>query len=271
MPVTLWFSFFMKKQYLLYGWLICLVLSCKITTKDLLHKEWYASEWVKNSDSINAESIYVTRFYKEGNYSQFSCKGYMYGKWSWDEAKSEITLQPEKGTLSKSKLIYSVAFRSANELEVVIKGEKEPLMLGTGRGFPWKGNVNKSSADPFSPAMNSWRTKPAAKETNEAVKERTKQYLQFLSVYHEHAGDNKFKLLLYGWFPRPIFMHYGNGCRMAYSNELSDWYPCFYDSTQAVASYQLIGGALRKTKIPKDDDKTERNMDIIGNMIKNLK
>lgn len=260
----------MKKQNIIYCLIICFTLGCKITTKDLLHKEWYGSEWVKNGDSVFVQSVFVTRLYKDGTYSQYSYKGYMFGKWSWDKTTNEITIIPEKGSLSKNKMIYLINFKSTDEIQVRIKGEYDSKMLGAENEYPWKGNVNKSAIDPFSPAMNAWRIKPASKETTEELGKRTKQYLQFLSAYYQHTSDNKFKLLLNGWYPRPIFMHYGNGCRMAYNNELSDWYPCFYDTTQAVDAYKLIGGALRKTKIPKEDDKAKRNREVLNEMIKHI-
>ena len=56
----------------------------------------------------------------------------------------------------------------------------------------------------------------------------------FEKAWYRYAIQNEFETLSTGWYPNPMLMHYANGIRMAYSDELYDWNNCFYDSAQAV-------------------------------------
>ena len=56
---------------------------------------------------------------------------------------------------------------------------------------------------------------------------------------------------------------------MAYSNELIDWYNCFFNDEQGIQGYQLISGALMKVKIEGKDD-VSRNLNCTEQLLKQI-
>ena len=78
-------------------------------------------------------------------------------------------------------------------------------------------------------------------------------YLNFLNALYNHAKDNNLENAGGKWYPQPI-KFYSNKVSMAYANELTDWYNCFYNEEQGIEGYKLISAALRKVKIKGEDD-----------------
>jgi hypothetical protein len=132
----------------------------------------------------------------------------------------------------------------------------------------YEGVFNRSKEDPFSPSMNSWRIKPVQEETEEQIKKRTINYLHFLKSLYKYALDNKLVAITRAWYPEPIQMYFANGVRMAYNNEVIDWYQCFYNDEQAIEAYKLLSATMHKLKVPKTETIAERNIDIINQIEK---
>lgn len=71
------------------------------------------------------------------------------------------------------------------------------------------------------------------------------------------------------WYATPIQLHYGNGVRMSYNTELTDWYSCFYNEAEAIEAYKLLGGAMKKsTMVFNDNFIYSRNLAYIKQLIK---
>ncbi|HMP92354.1 MAG TPA: hypothetical protein PKD90_05750, partial [Phnomibacter sp.] len=139
---------------------------------------------------------------------------------------------------------------------------------GTEEGtYTFTGYPATEDTDPFSPEANRWRIPPAQPESLEDIRQRVLDFLVFQRNWYAFVLQHKMDPILINWYPNPMLMHYANGVRMAYADELDSWNRCFYDSTAAVRGYQFIGGGLREVTIKKTDNKVERNLDCLKQMI----
>jgi hypothetical protein len=62
-------------------------------------------------------------------------------------------------------------------------------------------------------------------------------------------------------------MHYGNGVRIVYNNELADWYSCFCNVEEGNEAYKLISAGMQKSKIKRFESKVERNLQYIKQLV----
>lgn len=264
----------MKPIFLLLLINYCLLISCNQSPKEL--KKGLplvilkAENAFKNFDSSGNEGL-VIRFYENGTYSHFAYNFFAYGNWKWNEEKKKLTLTP---TFSKDSL-FDQQFKiekkdvTSYSIKKVINQDGKTLIERNEHAAIGLSSV--TAKDPFSKEINTWRIKPKKTETLKEIKTRTLSYLQFLVTYHEFIKENKIDIYVYSWYATPIQMHYGNGVRMAYSDELTDWYACFYAVEEANEAYKLLGGALRKSKLKNIENKAERNADYVRQLIEAIK
>ncbi len=211
------------------------------------------------------------RVYENGTYSQFGYNFFAYGNWVWNEEKKTIKLNPITSKDSNFVQQFKVV-RNKDEHFLVKK-----IIVQQGKSLVERnenaaiGLYVSTGKDPFAKSVNTWRIKPTKAETQQEIKLRTQKYLEFLLVYYEFVQENKLSFFTYGWYATPIRLHYGNGVRMAYENELVDWYSCFYNVDQATEAYKLLGGAMRKSRIKNIPSKVERNIDYVKQLIEGLK
>ena len=259
-------------RYMFTGALLFLLLvlqSCHTGTQNPLIAEWYFTEETFTSLSSPTEDK-VLRLYPKGVYTQFGSFGYSAGKWRYNDKGKYIYLHPDADASGKSDIYYSLALLEDKHLKAVMhyktlnNPDIEPNLCYL------RSLRNKSSYDPYSPEMNTWRRPPAKPETEAAIRQRTIDYLRFLKAVYKHALDNDIETLDEDWYPAPILLRYSNKVRMAYSTELSDWNQCFYNYDQAVKGYQLISGQVYDLHIKASSNKFERNLDCVGQILAGL-
>jgi hypothetical protein len=260
----------MYKAFLLPMLVGCLLLcACKPKAKKGMLGEWYQSnnsgeQWLLGEDHM------LVRLYPKGIYTRYGANSFSFGKWRINEKGQYIHLIQEQGNglqkdeylqfnmlqsrLMQANLFYSMSFHN---------GQQAGSIYLSGRD-------NKSKEDPYSIEANTWRLKPTAPESDSAIKRRTVGYLNFLETMYQHALDNEMQTLSNLWYPQPLQMYFGNGVRMAYSNELYSWNECFYDSAQAVKGYQVISGEFYNIHLKAVDNKFERNLDCVQQLLKHL-
>jgi hypothetical protein len=64
--------------------------------------------------------------------------------------------------------------------------------------------------------------------------------------------------------------NYGS-VRLSYSNELKDWYKCFYNEENAVEGYKVISGPFLNVKLKKMEDLNLRNQDVVEQILEQIK
>jgi hypothetical protein len=230
--------------------------------------EWYVKPAKEEPSGNNSLGLYALRFYPDGQYTLCADLLFEQGKWSFDAAKKILLLTPSEKTeeLTERYLLdekldadnTQFSFFSSFPIDKSDPDEFIKVVAVT----------NLSKSDPYKKEMHQWRKAPAQAENDDQLKQRVLAYLQFLQAFYQHAADNNLEEPSGNWYPQPI-LFYSNKVRMAYENELSDWYTCFFTKEEAVKGYQLISGALRKVKIEGEDD-LSRNINCVEQLLKNL-
>lgn len=249
--------------------LISILFFSSCGTNNWRYSEWYVMDTrYPLADLEGRNDEYLLRIYPNGRYTQFGIHGHNEGKWNMDEAKKQLHLSPTNGSLQHMDSYY-ILDKTLN-MEVTARLFRKPYAndANVEKTVFFKCRINKSKHDPYAATMQTWRQQPTTPETDGQIRQRVLRYLDFLTEMYQHAIDNDLKELSGSWYPQPILMHYGNGVRMAYSNELDEWNKCFYDSAQAVKGYQVLSGAMYKTKLGSFDSKFERNLDFVQQLKK---
>lgn len=249
--------------------ILFLLQGCKTDPKNSLIAEWYQSTETFSLWETAAENM-VLRLYPKGVYTQYGTGSYSFGRWRYNEKGAYLHLHQETGTLKEADEYLKIELLQARQLTAGLFFQM-PFYSNQQRTlYHFKRQANDSEEDPYSPEANQWRKPPTAPETNAAIKKRVVAYLHFLHAMYQHAIDNDMETLSDSWYPTPIQMHYANGVRMAYSNELDNWNSCFYDSAQAVTGYQFISGGIYELHLKTGTNRFERNLDCVEQLLKGI-
>lgn len=240
-------------QPLFYLLILFFLFSCNSTPKQddnthfSIEGEWFRVQQGYNDEDSTGYENMAMHLYANGSYSYFAANYYNYGTWKWSERKWLLILSPQIAD-SVGTLFFEITSFAPSELEVKKLRKKGTAFVRNKIADVWFGNKNKSSGDPFLKENNLWRVKPTNPETPQQIKERTVQYLQFLKIHFQYLIDNNINNITHGWYPQPFQLNYGNLARMAYDNELNDWYACFYSKEQGIEGYKLISGIIYKIR-----------------------
>jgi hypothetical protein len=236
-----------------------------------LNQAWITQKFVTAKGLELSGNQRLVRFYDDGTYTMYGGRsGYDRGYWRPAEKTNYLVLHPVVTNLEWIDAYWQYLPISQSEMKVTVY--RNPLMqAGTDEGFYMMKAYSAGRHDPFHPDMNAWRIAPDTTESLDEIRQRVLDYLRFQQAWYAFAVENELNELPTHWYPQPMIMHYANGVRMAYADELSDWNSCFYDSTAAVRGYQFIGGALREVSLKQTTDMAERNLDCIAQMIEALK
>jgi hypothetical protein len=162
-----------------------------------------------------------------------------YGKWQFDPQQKEIIFKYSNG----SKDTYKIAALAPDELVLVNTGIESMTTLK----FVAGGKQYKNSADdPFHISNNQWRLHPKKSETDEAIRQRLKDYLHFnILFYRDNLGRQEKTITFYG-LPTCL-KWYAGGIYMVKEPDLNEnWFYCFYNKEQAMKAYKIMGELLTK-------------------------
>jgi hypothetical protein len=212
----------------------------------------------------------LLRLYSKGVYTMYGAYNYAIGKWRINEKGGYVHLRQQEGTGTIKDEYLKVVFLPRRTMQAGLF-YKMPFYDNRQQAIlQFVGRSNHSTDDPYQPALQHWRLKPMQPETGAAIKKRVVAYLHFLKSMYRHAIDNELETISTDWYPTPLKMYFGNGVRMAYSTELDDWNGCFYDSAQAVKGYQFISGPLGDITLKSGNNKFERNLDCVLQLLAQL-
>lgn len=230
--------------------------------------EWYVMQEKEEATAGNKLGLYALRFYPDGEYTLCADLLFEQGTWSFDAAKKLLVLVPAIKTEELNERYLLDQKPAAGKTQFSFFQTYPPDKANPDELVNVFAITNRSAADPFKSEMHNWRSKPAQQETEAQIKERVVAYLQFMLALYQHAADNDLENPGGNWYPQPI-KFYSNKVSMAYENELSDWYSCFFSKEEAVKGYQLISGALMKVKIEGEDD-VRRNINCLQQLLKTI-
>lgn len=258
------------KGYLFAG-ILFLFISCgepdlqKEIAVDTQNCEWYVVPKSSQNSKRNQLDMYVLRLYANGSY--VFCADYLFetGTWQFDEEKQLMILR-SKNEDSTEQIRYVADEKQKNGTTLFQFFHQYPVVeTEVDETVEVRAVANISSSDPFNTNFHTWRKKPVATESAAQIKIRALNYLRFLETFYSHAIENGLENPGGRWYPQPL-KFFSNKVSMAYSNELPDWYACFYNEEQGIEAYKLLSGALMQVKIAGDDDNS-RNLNCVKQLI----
>jgi hypothetical protein len=230
--------------------------------------EWYVvPESPLNGGTKNRLDMYALRLYADNSYTFCADLLFETGTWSYDEEKQAVVLKCKQGE-GAAPLRYVVDEKKKEKTLFRVYHQYPFNEAGVDEMVEVRAISNQSDNDPYNSSLHEWRKKPAAAESAEQIKTKVMRYLRFLEVLYVHAIDNSLENAGGRWYPQPL-QFYSNKVRMAYAEELEDWYNCFYNEAQGIKAYQLLSGALMKVNITGNDNNS-RNLNCVRQLIANL-
>jgi hypothetical protein len=261
-----------SKPFVLPLFFAVVILSCNTSqpTKssvatDLTQSVWITSDYVElaaDEEDITIPPYTYLRLFKDSSFSGVALRGYFSGKWSRKKDGGQLWLMPDSNFIPLIREQVVVV-----GLDKIIETEMAwSLMKKNNDAFSYpfatldvkQGTANQQ-IDPFAPAYNLYRQKPEKSENPEEIKKRVMNYLNFLEAFYLFSSENKLTKPESDWFPTPLKMEMTGSIRLANSEELKDWYACFYNEEQAVEGYKLISGAFLPLKLKSNSDIHLRN------------
>lgn len=173
----------------------------------------------------------------------FSTKNpYRQGTWSRDGDRLELTLG-ESGSAyafeiveyAENTLVLILLDTRTSDGELVISCKKSQQYIHDG-------------VDLLAPQENTWRIKPTRKETDEEVKARARQHLDYLIRYFEGVKKNKQGYFETGIISSP-FVFYAHGLGLSRETPFAlRWRESFFDEENADQAFTYLRAALRSVK-----------------------
>jgi hypothetical protein len=166
------------------------------------------------------------------------------GQWRLNKDTRDLRLQFKDGT-SRSYTIREIALKQMeltwNKNEAPAKGTSSPIFIKLSA----EAIVHKrASEDPFYPANNQWRIKPAASETHEQIRLRLKNCVHFYSLFFLDNHQRQETDISFIGLPS-CFVWYNGGIGMQAKPELDKkWIDCFYSGDQAFTAYEMVASVL---------------------------
>jgi len=176
-------------------------------------------------------------FFSDGTIVQNPRDDIRFGKWSVDDAGKLVTITYTDGT----KAQYTIEKITAKDMVLANKADKKNIEYGA------NGKVQKDiTNDPFYGANNQWRIKPAKPETDEAIKKRLQQALDFYGKFLDYNVAMGVKTVTFSGIPS-IFIWYKGGVAVGPKEKVEqEWINCFYNREQALKSRDMIENIIGK-------------------------
>ncbi len=162
-----------------------------------------------------------------------------YGQWKFDNTAKTITLNRSTG----EKDVYKIGALASNELIAVNNGLASVTKLKYVSGGK---RYRNASDDPWHISNNRWRIKPAKPETDEAIRQRVKEFIYFhILFYRDNIARDKKVISFYG-IPTCL-KWYAGGIIIIKKDELpANWFDCFYNKAQAMKGYGVMDDVIGK-------------------------
>ena len=175
-------------------------------------------------------------FFKDGTVVQNPRDIMMTGKWRYDTLTRHILLVFKDASTAD----YKVKTISVHRMELQSINGEAKVFIADGL------QQNNVTDEPFYPANNAWRIKPAKAETDNEIKNRVVECLMFYHKFLQDNIDRKNKMISFYGLPS-CFKWYAGGISIINKNKLSQkWKDCFYNPGQAIKAQQLLENNISK-------------------------
>lgn len=243
-------------------------LSAQKSIENLLAQNW------TNADDLDALRNYDNSSieFPVRSFSMFTDKtvvknvrNYMEaGTWSFDDDAKTITFK-----FDGSKDVYKLKALAPDELRLTNIGIGSETVLV----FASDAKRHKNAAtDPFYTANLQWRTAPENSETDAAIKQRVKQYLQFFILYYKDAIARRAEVVSFYGFPSCLKWYAGGIYMQSDEDVLENWYALFYNKQQGEQGLSMVAKLLEKkyTWPAGNQNWIKKNLFVLEAMYKNL-
>ena len=161
------------------------------------------------------------------------------GTWTLDKENGEMSLQWKDGTAD----LFIVRQRALRQMELAWhRGGDLALVRLKSDAIVHKRPVE----DPYYPANNGWRIRPAVKETREQLRRRVRGCVQWYSLFFMDNHKRRATEISFDGLPS-CFEWYNGGIGMQSKSSLDKkWIACFYSEDQAFTAYDIISDELGK-------------------------
>ncbi len=160
-----------------------------------------------------------------------------FGKWTLDEATKTVTIVYDGGGNAQ----YKIGAIGAMNMVMVNLADKKPVT------YIADAKTQKSiTNDPFYGTNNLWRKKPVKAETDEHVKARLLQCVQFYNKFLVDNIGREAKVVSFMGLPA-IFKWYAGGISVTGKEKLDPkWINCFYNPSQAYKAHAMLENIISK-------------------------
>lgn len=176
-------------------------------------------------------------FFDDGSVTQNPRDKMRLGKWTFDEGKKLIHLDLANGP----RVTYKMGAIGATELVLQqLTGKTNTIYRSDAKFSP------DPTLNPFYPANNQWRVKPARKESAIEIKTRSLGALDFYAKFLTDNAAREGNIISFVGLPG-CFKWYNGGISISSENKLGEkWISCFYNREQALQGRQLLEDIISK-------------------------
>lgn len=166
------------------------------------------------------------------------------GQWFINDNK-QILLQ-YKYLVEQDKSLFTIRhyWHDSLQLENPVSHNRDTLYVNY---ILQKLRTNDSVPDLFDPALNKWRTKPVQPESDEAIRARLKQVIDYYSGYFANISGNNIPYFNIEKLLCPI-KFYSGGIGMKKFKADDAWTKVYFDSTDAHKAHGMLDHAFDKLK-----------------------
>ena len=195
----------------------------------------------RSPDSLAKAEDKLLSFFTDSTFSEVNVNGdYGTGKWELTDADSSLVMN--YGIRSEQyKVHFNRAGNGLREIELASVSGKSLSLAGFGK------SMEKFRDDPFYPANNIWRKKPARPESEKQIRDRLLRYISHNARLLNAAYIRKQQIL--SWeFSKGIIKIYNGGIGLVGREQIPQvWIDSFYSKEDALTAYEMIDNYLRTT------------------------
>jgi len=215
-------------------------------TKDtalLLAQDWESKEDAQDAELSGGATDLEIRYRGVSFFPDFTMvmdprDDIRFGKWALDNGNKQVIITFSNGTTSQLVILML----DAKTLILGSKVNKKTIE------FKADGKVEKQlSDDPFYGANNQWRIKPAKAETDEQIKKRVMDCVQFYyKLLTDKAARASTSVATFVGLPE-IFNFYDGMITVLGKEKLrTKWINCFYNKEQAIKAQVMLEDVITK-------------------------
>lgn len=192
-------------------------------------------------DSMSKNEDKLLSFFPDSTFSEVNANGYYAtGKWAYSDADSSLKMVYSTKS-EQYKVFFNRAGNGLREVELASVSGKNLSLSGFGKC------MEKFRDDPFYPANNIWRKKPAQPENEKQIRDRLLRYISHNARLLNAAYIRKQQIL--SWeFSKGIIKIYNGGIGLVGREEIPQvWINSFYSKEDALTAYEMMDNYLRTT------------------------